>query len=283
MKGETVDVICIGVVNFKMVRVICEICGREITKCNYSKHIRRHKNNPNSFRNYSYALEHDGLNCQFCGKTCKNRNSLCNHERLCKENPNRQLTKYEKYGAIDGFNNVGRIAWNKGLTKYTDDRVKKYEDSETAHFLERGGTFSGKKHSEETKSRISSKMSEICAERNSSMCGQGKRGIYHNIPCQSSWELAYVIYQEEHGVNFVRNKRGFRYLFEGKEHTYFPDFYLPDCDTYVEIKGYYNEKTHAKVTQFEEKLLVMCYDSMKPILDYVIDKYGVDFTYLYDI
>ena len=28
--------------------------------------------------------------CKFCGKQCKNSNSLRNHERLCKENPDRQ-------------------------------------------------------------------------------------------------------------------------------------------------------------------------------------------------
>ena len=28
--------------------------------------------------------------CRFCGRECKNANSLRNHERLCKENPNRQ-------------------------------------------------------------------------------------------------------------------------------------------------------------------------------------------------
>ena len=53
-------------------------------------------------------------------------NSLSNHERLCKLNPNRQLTKYEKYGRIVGFNTFGREAWNKGLTKETDERVKGY-------------------------------------------------------------------------------------------------------------------------------------------------------------
>ena len=29
--------------------------------------------------------------CKYCGKICKNDNSLRNHERLCKENPNRQI------------------------------------------------------------------------------------------------------------------------------------------------------------------------------------------------
>lgn len=41
------------------------------------------------------------MQCTYCGKECKNPNSLRNHERLCKSNPNRQLTPYEK--GIDTF------------------------------------------------------------------------------------------------------------------------------------------------------------------------------------
>ena len=56
--------------------------------------------------------------CKFCGKVCKNTNSLRCHERLCKENPNRQESSWVKF-------NHKRGAWNKGLTKETDERVKK--------------------------------------------------------------------------------------------------------------------------------------------------------------
>lgn len=74
-------------------KIKCEICGQEITAINYTKHLRRHQNHPETFNksNGKYKLTHDGLICQFCGKEYKNRNSLCNHERLCKDNPNRQI------------------------------------------------------------------------------------------------------------------------------------------------------------------------------------------------
>lgn len=35
------------------------------------------------------------LNCNFCKRECKNDNSLRNHERLCKTNPNRQSVKID--------------------------------------------------------------------------------------------------------------------------------------------------------------------------------------------
>lgn len=65
--------------------------------------------------------------------------------------------------------------------------------------------------------------------------------------------------------------------------TYFPDFYLPDTDTFVEIKGYYDKKTQAKEQQFTGNLLVLRKKDMQPYLFYVENKYGKDFTYLYDI
>lgn len=52
--------------------------------------------------------------CQYCGKICKNANSLRNHERLCKSNPNRQTNPQK-----------GKTPWNKGLTKETDSRLMK--------------------------------------------------------------------------------------------------------------------------------------------------------------
>jgi hypothetical protein len=48
-------------------------------------------------------MENDFI-CKFCGKTCKNANSLRNHERLCKLNPNHRgqnLTKDTRLGIKD--------------------------------------------------------------------------------------------------------------------------------------------------------------------------------------
>ena len=57
--------------------------------------------------------------CKFCGKECKNKNSLAQHERRCKENPNRIESPFVKY------NKERDHTWNKGLTKETDERVNK--------------------------------------------------------------------------------------------------------------------------------------------------------------
>lgn len=108
----------------KRTKIICPDCGQEISKSNFSKHERRHKNHPETFKvKQSFKLIHEGLDCQFCGKTCKNRNSLCNHERLCKDNPDKQITAGGFTQHNQQIKDGVKIVWNKGLTKQTDNRV----------------------------------------------------------------------------------------------------------------------------------------------------------------
>ena len=48
----------------------------------------------------------------------KTKNSLVQHEIRCKEKSRPIIYQY------NNFNNFGRIPWNKGLTKETDERLK---------------------------------------------------------------------------------------------------------------------------------------------------------------
>jgi hypothetical protein len=112
------------------------------------------------------------------------------------------------------------------------------------------------------------------------MSGKGHRGWYKGFYCQSSWELAYVIYNLEHNIIFERNTKGFIYVFENKEHKYYPDFIING--EYIEIKGYKDKKCKAKIEQFKENLKVFERKDMKMYLDYVISKYGENFIFLYE-
>ena len=121
-------------------KVICELCGIEVSASNYSKHLRRHEVHPETFRE-SYHLDHDDLFCKFCNKEFKNKNSLVQHEIRCKCNPNiTDITPREC------FNNKGRVAWNKGLTKEIDERVKLNSESIKRYYNLHEGTFKGKTH-----------------------------------------------------------------------------------------------------------------------------------------
>lgn len=114
--------------------------------------------------------------------------------------------------------------------------------------------------------------------------GRGKRGWYKGYWCDSSWELAWVIYNIEHNINFKRNELGFEYIFNGIKKKYYPDFIIEN--TFYEIKGRrsYNdldEITKEKINQFNGNLEVLYEKQMKKFIDYVINKYGKNFSKLY--
>ena len=111
---------------------------------------------------------------------------------------------------------------------------------------------------------------------------RGKYGVYKGYKCDSSYELAWVIYRLEHNLPFQRNNKGFNYVYRGNNHTYYPDFVLPD-DSYVEIKNFKSELTDTKIKYFPHKIKVLYKDDIKQkILPYVISKYGKNFIDLYD-
>lgn len=110
--------------------------------------------------------------------------------------------------------------------------------------------------------------------------GRGKKGWYKGYWCDSSWELAWIIYQLERGISFRRNEDKFEYTVDSVTHNYIPDFYVDGG--YVEIKGYDCDKWQNKKEQFPRKLTVLYEKDMTPILEYVRSKYGKNFVQLYE-
>ena len=109
--------------------------------------------------------------------------------------------------------------------------------------------------------------------------GRGKSGWYTGIYCDSSWELAFVIYHLDNNLNISRCKEKRYYIFENKKHIYYPDF-VTDAGI-IEIKGYYTEQVKAKQKQNED-IIIIDKIGITPYLEYVELHYGKDFTYLYD-
>jgi hypothetical protein len=105
-------------------------------------------------------------------------------------------------------------------------------------------------------------------------------GWYKGYWCDSSWELAFVIYNLEHGIKFERNLDRFYYKTKGKIHYYVPDFKKET--EYIEIKGYEDESDFIKYKSVCGKLTLLKEKDMKLYLSYVINKYGKEFILLYD-
>lgn len=130
-------------------------------------------------------------------------------------------------------------------------------------------------------------ISSIAAKRNGlggykKWGGNGKRGYYKGIWCDSSYELAWVIFHLDQGTNFVRCKDKFKYFCDGRYRTYLPDFKVGDF--WVEIKGYYTNNWVEKSKQFPcpDKLVVLYEKDIQQILDYARSKYGKEYWKIYE-
>ena len=172
----------------------------------------------------------------------------------------------------------GKIPWNKGKTSKTDKRIAAIATKNKVAML-------GKSHpqTEETRAKISKSMKEKGLGGLRSGSGRGKQGWYKGYWCDSSWELAYVMWCLEHNIKLQRNKEAFEYTYNNQIRKYYPDFILED-GTYVEIKGYYTKQTEEKINAFPKNrtLLLLDKHNIKEYLEYVVDKYGKDFYSLYE-
>ena len=109
--------------------------------------------------------------------------------------------------------------------------------------------------------------------------GRGKQGWYKGIHCDSSWELAYLVYHLDHNLYIERCKEKRQYVWNNKQHTYYPDFITNDG--IIEIKGYSTDQWKSKEEQNSD-VKVLYKNEIKPYLDYVTNTYGTDFIKLYD-
>lgn len=192
--------------------------------------------------------------CHFCQRETASSNSNTNHELRCKHNPTRTIQGPPK-GTPSKLKGVGRPE-RKGL-KF-------------------GSSLTG--HSTATKGKLSRIAIESGLGGRVEGSGRGKKGWYKGFFCDSSWELAYLVYQLDHSVKIERCKEVRFYEWEGKQRKYYPDFIVED--KIVEIKGYKTKQWEAKYSANSD-VIVLYEKELRPYIKYVVDKYGKDFIKLY--
>jgi hypothetical protein len=111
--------------------------------------------------------------------------------------------------------------------------------------------------------------------------GRGKSGMYKGIWCQSTWELAFLIWHVDHKIDIKRNTKRFRYTFYDKTRWYYPDFLVENI--LYEIKGYFTDEVYAKLNAVTEEIKIIDKESIKPYIDYCCDKFNVTPDNLYSL
>lgn len=236
-------------------KIKCELCGREISRSNYAKHIRSHENgNFDKFNNMIH-LDHNDLFCKYCGKEYKNKNSLAQHEIRCKENPDRRA-----YSNLRDYQKSGK-SWNRGLTKETDERVAKNSLNVKKTLnkkIENGWVpkFSTKEFwTDERKLEQSERRKKFL------MCNPDKhpnRLLANNRKNFSYLENIVADWLSEHGIEYVR-----QYQYPFKESSRFVDFYLPKLNMFIEVDGEFWHKDCKDVDKLKDDLAL--FDGIKTI------------------
>lgn len=256
----------------------CPHCGRKLTTIGVAVHIQRCLKNPDRIpTTYELKIQQRETKpdtpgeCKFCGKTCHNQNSLRNHERLCKKNLNRQSTIMEskewqeKMRSRIDYNHP----WNKGKKAAEDPRILSGDAArqralQCQERLRAEGRKPGCAATEDKELLRRERISK--GVRSSSTCGgkrhgsgRGKKGWYKGFFCDSTYELVYIIYNLDNGVEFKQCDRVYTYQYRGKTHKYYPDFELAD-GTIVEIKGYCSEVVNIKTASVTDRPIKLLYE-----------------------
>jgi len=188
------------------------------------------------------------LNCQFCNKEVKSNNSKAQHELYCKSNPDPNRRKVApSYGMLGKKGSNQHI---KGTAKPLSEQAKEAIRNSNKNRI----------WDEKARAKQSASMKRAVENHpesyTSSNRGRTKQIIFDGIKFQGRWELDFYKWCKDNNIYCVRNTQGFKYLWNG-ERTYYPDFYLPEKNVYIEVKGYKTERDDAKWSQFPKKLLTI--------------------------
>lgn len=191
------------------------------------------------------------IKCRMCENTFKS--SL--NRYTCSEECSNKLKKVSNKLAaekrrVKAQDRELRPVWNKGLTKETDERLKKSSETAKRRNIENPARVLKRKHSAETIVKL--KINAGGVRRGS---GRGKSGWYKGYWCDSTYELVWIIYQLDNGKHPVRNTLAYFYQWDGKLRRYYPDFVL-DGVVY-EIKGYETPRDLEKYRSVMDKTLIV--------------------------
>lgn len=91
------------------------------------------------------------------------------------------------------------------------------------------------------------------------------------VSMDSTWEVAMATRLDELHIEWQRDKKiKLEYKTRGgRKRNYIPDFYLPDYDMYIEVKGYWTDAAKHKMKDVQKRnpVKILILESKKEIID----------------
>ena len=189
------------------------------------------------------------------------------HESKCL-----RIQEFEKLRPGKVGHPKGKPAWNKGLNKHIDDRVRKNGESvsKTQQLQIATGTYVPRLNGEEARAKTSERMSLH------NPGGRTKWYKVNGISVQGTYERDFALALENQLIKWEKiktNNHLFKYEKNGKIKSYAPDIFIPSMNLYVEIKGYWwgDDENKMKLVkeQHEDKNVIILFGRKK--LDFIIE------------
>ncbi len=190
--------------------------------------------------------------CKYCGKEFDKANSIGGHTSMCVKNPNCRKSNFSEYnnkvknGEIEKkFTNQYTKAKYEGKEIIISDATRKKMSNSSVEKWKR------EDYRSKTTTAIKKAMKQVVRDNPdsysaSNVSGRVKTIEYNGFKLKGSWELEVAKSLDEHNIKWTNIISGIEYEWDGDVHLYFPDFYLPEYDLYIEVKGYERERDRAK-------------------------------------
>lgn len=232
-------------------------------------------------------IETEDLCCYGCGKKAKYR--LKNGKLICESSPSKCPINKQKnskgvkkaheddpesffYKGRKGPFGMASEEWREKNREKEKEIRKKQGETYSNNIKEKKiiPSFLGKKHTKETKQKISNSM----GVRNNGLVKTKWYKLYspymeREVSLQGSWEYKYALYLNNNNIKWEKTKKkhlSYKLFEDDYVHYYYPDFYLPESDSFIEVKGYYWKSTDGRVDDKRKMEAVLKYNSNRKII-----------------
>lgn len=226
-----------------------------------------------------YKLNENLYKCE-CGREFNNSQSYNGHLSHCKVHHEHvgkemKLRPHERDHKMAGWDKFSEDEVDELQKKSSEVLRQQYKNGELVPYW-LNDTFDKTK----ARQKLSAAITKLRQE-GKGYC-RGTMGYYKGIHCDSSWELAFLLYCLDNNIKIERCKIHFEYEYNGTIHRYTPDFIVNDNEL-IEIKGFKDRRWSAKMECCKQNnIKVLDREEMKFYVDYAKEHYGRNFTDLYE-
>jgi hypothetical protein len=122
-------------------------------------------------------------------------------------------------------------------------------------------TSTGRKHTQSAIEKIKTSMRAVVLRNPDSYTASNVSGrtpiiVYNGIKLKGTWEVETAKWLDAQNISWTNVITGIEYEWNNSTHLYYPDFYLPKFNCYIEVKGYERDRDKAKWTSINNLVVL---------------------------